>query len=39
VIHAAIANGGMAEKLLDYVRKIAQYESLSVTGLGLQTVA
>jgi uncharacterized protein len=39
VIHAAVANGGMAEKLLDYVRKIAQYESLSVTGLGLQTVA
>jgi uncharacterized protein len=39
VIHAAIANGGITEKLLDYVRKIAQYESLSVTGLGLQTVA
>jgi uncharacterized protein len=39
VIHAAVANGGMAEKLLDYVRKLAQYESLSVTGLGLQTVA
>lgn len=39
VIHAAVANGGMAEKLLDYTRKIAQYESLSVTGLGLQTVA
>jgi uncharacterized protein len=35
VIHAAIANGGMTEKLLDYARKIAQYESLSVTGLGL----
>jgi uncharacterized protein len=39
VIHAAVANGGLAEKLLDYARKIAQYESLSVTGLGLQTVA
>jgi uncharacterized protein len=39
VIHAAVANGGLAEKLLDYTRKIAQYESLSVTGLGLQTVA
>ncbi len=39
VIHAAVANGGMAEKLLDYARKLAQYESLSVTGLGLQTVA
>ncbi len=39
VIHAAVANGGAAEKLLDYTRKIAQYESLSVTGLGLQTVA
>lgn len=39
VIHAAVANGGMAEKLLDYARKLAQYDSLSVTGLGLQTVA
>lgn len=39
VIHAAVANGGMAEKLLDYARKLAQYENLSVTGLGLQTVA
>jgi uncharacterized protein len=39
VIHAAVANGGLAEKLLDYARKIAQYESLSVTGLGTQTVA
>ncbi len=39
VIHAAVANGGMAEKLLDYARKLAQYETLSVTGLGLQTVA
>ena len=39
VIHAAVANGGLAEKLLDYTRKIAQYESLSVTGLGLQTLA
>lgn len=39
VIHAAVSNGGMAEKLLDYARKLAQYESLSVTGLGLQTVA
>jgi hypothetical protein len=29
----------LAEKLLDYARKIAQYESLSVTGLGTQTVA
>ena len=39
VIHAAVANGGMAEKLLDYARKLAQYDSLSVTGLGLQTLA
>jgi uncharacterized protein len=39
VIHAAVANGGLAEKLLDYARKLAQYETLSVTGLGLQTVA
>lgn len=39
VIHAAVANGGLTEKLLDYARKIAQYENLSVTGLGLQTVA
>jgi uncharacterized protein len=39
VIHAAVANGGLAEKLLDYARKIAQYESLSVTGLGLKTEA
>jgi uncharacterized protein len=39
VIHAAVANGGQAEKLLDYARKLAQYETLSVTGLGLQTVA
>jgi uncharacterized protein len=39
VIHAAVLNGGLTEKLLDYTRKIAQYESLSVTGLGLQTVA
>ncbi len=39
VIHAAVTNGGLAEKLLDYTRKIAQYESLSVTGLGIQTIA
>jgi predicted RNA-binding protein YlxR (DUF448 family) len=39
VIHAAVANGGLAEKLLDYAQKIAQYEHLSVTGLGFQTVA
>ena len=39
VIHAAVANGGLAEKLLDYARKLAQYETLSVTGLGFQTVA
>jgi predicted RNA-binding protein YlxR (DUF448 family) len=38
VIHVAIANGGSTEKLLDYLSKIAQYEGLSVTGLGLQTV-
>jgi uncharacterized protein len=39
VIHAAVANGGLAEKLLDYAQKIAQYEHLKVTGLGFQTVA
>lgn len=39
VIHAAVANGGLAEKLLDYARKIAQYEHLKITGLGIQTVA
>ncbi|MDE2446112.1 MAG: RNA-binding protein [Alphaproteobacteria bacterium] len=39
VIHAAVANGGLAEKLLDYAQKIAQYEHLKVSGLGFQTVA
>ena len=39
VIHAAVANGGLAEKLLDYAQKIAQYEHLEVQGLGIQTVA
>lgn len=39
VIHAAVANGGLAEKLLDCAGKFAQYEGLSVTGLGIQTVA
>ena len=34
VVHAAMINGSLTEKLLDSARRLAQYEGLNISGLG-----